>query len=162
MRRESSTDRDRQALEAVEKVIAELNEKAADAEDKKESLFLIVVEGRRDVVSLRNLGIKPEIEIRMCANKPIAEFCEEIAETRKEVVVLTDWDRKGGILASALKSQFQNLGVDCDGSYREKLLYHTKKEIKDVESLYTHFLKLKRKVNPDLYGEEDEKEEFEI
>ena len=155
MRRESSSDQDRQAFDAIEEVIAELNEKAVGAGDKNESSFLIVVEGRRDVISLRNLGIKPEIEIRPCANKPIAAFCEKIAETGKSVIILTDWERKGGILASALKNQLQNLDVPCDGDYREKLLYYTKKEIKDVESLYTHFIKLKRKVNPASCDEED-------
>ena len=154
MRRESGTDRDRQALEAIEEVIAELNEKEDGSEEDFKNT-LIVVEGRRDVLSLRNLGIEPEIEIRPCANKPIAAFCEKIAETGKNVVILTDWDRKGGILASALMMQFQNLDVKCDGSYREKLLYHTKKEIKDVESLYTHFIKLKGKTNPASCDEED-------
>ena len=148
MRRESSSDQDRQAFEAIEEVIAGLNEKTDSIEDKNEKSFLIIVEGRQDVVSLRNLGIKSEIEILPCANKPIAAFCEKIAETGKGVIILTDWDRKGGILASALKTQFQNLDVSCDDSCREKLLYYTKKEIKDVESLYTHFLKLKQKINP--------------
>ena len=155
MRRESSNDRDKEAFEAIEEVVAELNEKAIGAGDKNDSAFLIVVEGRRDILSLRNLGIKSEIDILPCANKPIAEFCEEIAETGKEVIILTDWDRKGGILASALMTQFRNLDTECDGSYREKLLYHTKKEIKDIESLYTHFLKLKRKINPASCDEED-------
>ena len=155
MRRESSSDRDKEAFEAIEEVIAELNEKTIDAGDKNDPAFLIVVEGRRDILSLRNLGIKSEIDILPCANKPMVEFCEEIAETGKEVIILTDWDRKGGILASALMTQFRNLDTECDGSYREKLLYHTKKEIKDVESLYTHFLKLKRKINPASCDEED-------
>jgi Small primase-like proteins (Toprim domain) len=160
MRRESSSERDKEAFEAIEEVIADLNEKAAGAGDEQNgNSFLIVVEGRRDVSSLRNLGIKTEIEILPCANKPIAEFCEGIAETGKSVIILTDWDRKGGILASALMTQFRNLDTECDGSYREKLLYHTKKEIKDVESLYTHFLKLKRKINP---ASCDEEEDFKI
>ena len=159
MRWESSSDRDKHALEAIEEVITELNEKSDTAKNGNELPFfpfLIVVEGRRDVASLRNLGIKPEIEIWPCANKPIAAFCEKIAETKKSVVILTDWDRKGGILASALKNQLQNLDVSCDGDCREKLLYYTKKEIKDVESLYTHFIKLKRKVDPASCNEEDE------
>jgi len=159
MRRESGSDRDKEAFEAIEGVIADLNEKTNGAGDENGNSFLIVVEGRRDILSLRNLGIESEIDILPCANKPIAEFCEGIAETGKSVIILTDWDRKGGILASALMTQFRNLDTECDGSYREKLLYHTKKEIKDVESLYTHFLKLKRKINP---ASCDEEEDFKI
>jgi len=134
------SDRNAEALKAVEDVLSALN---GEAEDSPKSPFLIIVEGRRDILSLRNLGIKEEIEIVKCANKPTAEFCEKIAETGKEAVILTDWDRKGGILASRLAEQFQNLNVSYHTEYRETLLFYTKKEIKDVESLFSHAEKLK-------------------
>ncbi|MCL2549790.1 MAG: toprim domain-containing protein [Methanimicrococcus sp.] len=145
------SDRDAESLKAVEEVLSALN---GDAENSPKSPFLIIVEGRRDILSLRNLGIKEEIEIVKCANRPTAEFCEKIAETGKEAVILTDWDRKGGILASRLAEQFQNLNVSYHTEYRETLLFYTKKEIKDVESLFSYVGKLK---NPD---DEDEIKEF--
>jgi len=134
------SDRDVESLKAVEDVLAALS---GDAENSPKSLFLIIVEGRRDVLSLRNLGITEEIEIVKCANQPTAEFCEKIARTGKEAVILTDWDRKGGILASRLAEQFQNLNVAYHTEYRETLLFYTKKEIKDVESLFSYVEKLK-------------------
>jgi len=133
-------DRNAEALKAAEDVLSALK---GDCENSPKSPFVIIVEGRRDVLSLRNLGIKEEIEIVKCANQPTAEFCEQIAKTGKEAVIMTDWDRKGGILASRLAEQFQNLGVPCHTKYRETLLFYTKREIKDVESLFSHVSKLK-------------------
>ena len=146
------SDRDAESLTAVEEVLSALN---GASENSPKSSFLIIVEGRRDILSLRSLGIPEEIEIVKCANRPTAEFCEKIAETEKEAVILTDWDRKGGILASRLAEQFQNLNVTYHTEYRETLLFYTKKEIKDVESLFSYVGKLK---NSD---DEEENEKFE-
>lgn len=134
------SDRNAESLKAVEEVLSALN---GGTENSPKSPFLIIVEGRRDILSLRNLGIKEEIEIVKCANQPMAEFCEKIEKTGKEVVILTDWDRKGGILASRLTGQFQNLNIPYHTIYRETLLFYTKKEIKDVESLFSYVEKLR-------------------
>ncbi|MDL2261468.1 hypothetical protein LJC08_04465 [Methanimicrococcus sp. OttesenSCG-928-J09] len=151
MRRETATDRDIIALEAIESVLEELRGNNADFDGDQgqgqtaTDSFLIIVEGRRDVSSLRNLGIAADIY--PCANKPVAAFCENIAEKKKKVIILTDWDRKGGILAARLEEQFKNLDVPFDMTQREKLLYFTKREIKDVESLYSHVEKLNNLVH---------------
>lgn len=143
MKEKAASDRNRVALEAIESVLNELSGSDAghDGEQTAADSFLIIVEGRRDIVSLRNLGITAEIV--PCANRPVAEFCEKIAEKKKTAVILTDWDRKGGILAARLADQFKNLEVPFETTQREKLLFYSKREIKDVESLHTHVLKLR-------------------
>ncbi|WNY28947.1 hypothetical protein MmiEs2_11600 [Methanimicrococcus stummii] len=160
MQSQTTKNRDIIALEAIETVLEEL--KGGDGSTEIEKIdeisagsFIIIVEGRRDVASLRNLGITAEIF--PCANQPVAEFCEKIAEMKKTAIILTDWDRKGAILASRLEIQLKNLDVAVDTSQREKLLFYSKREIKDIESLYNHVLKLRKNVN----GEEDLKEDFE-
>ena len=145
MKQNAGLKRSKTALEAIESVLKELNEKADEGGTSYNSV-LIIVEGRRDVASLRNLGIRDEIEISACANRPTAEFCEKIAEAQKKAVILTDWDRKGGILAARLEEHFKNLGIPYETAQREKLLFYTKKDIKDVESLHAHVLKLRKTV----------------
>jgi len=148
MKLNSAFERNKTALEAIESVLEELNSEFNENKtNTKQNSLLIVVEGRRDVASLRNLGIKQEIEIRTCANQPTAEFCEKIAETEKRVVILTDWDRKGGILAARLEEQFKNLEIPYETRQREKLLFFTKREIKDVESLHSHVIKLRKAIH---------------
>ncbi|WNY24308.1 hypothetical protein MmiHf6_16390 [Methanimicrococcus hongohii] len=151
MKHHAADDRNKIALEEIESVLKDLN---GDGNDPKPlNSFLIIVEGRRDVVSLRNLGINAEIV--PCANRPAAEFCEEIAEKRKTAIILTDWDRKGGILAARLEDQFKNLEVRVETSQREKLLFYSKREIKDVESLYAHVVKLRESVLKKFEKEEE-------
>ena len=146
-----SAQREQEALEGIEKVLLELSGNGEESPDS----FLIIVEGKKDALSLRNLGAAAEIY--PCANQPAAAFCEQIAETKKKAIILTDWDRKGRILASRFIRHFQNLGAPYDETYREKLLMYTKKDIKDVESLYSHVVKLRQKFQSAL---EDEYEDF--
>ncbi|MDR0768000.1 MAG: toprim domain-containing protein [Methanosarcinales archaeon] len=156
MKRRAAQDRNKIALEAIESILPELNGVGDDGSNQNSAdSLLIIVEGRRDVVSLRNLGITTEII--PCSNQPVAEFCESIAEKKKTVIILTDWDRKGGILASRLEEQFKNLEVPCETAQREKLLFYSKREIKDVESLFSYVKKLKRITGTSV---EDETERF--
>lgn len=170
MKKDAAAERNKIALEAIESVLEQLSGNNADfdggqvTKNSAESpdSFLIVVEGRRDIISLRNLGMTAEIV--PCANQPVAEFCEKIAEKKKTVFILTDWDRKGGILAARLEEQFRNLDVPVETLQREKLLFFVKREIKDVESLYTHVTKLRESVRLGKKFEneklESENEEF--
>jgi 5S rRNA maturation endonuclease (ribonuclease M5) len=144
----SVTRRELEALEEIENVLAELN----GNDENPSNSFLIIVEGRKDALSLQNLGVTTEI--CPCANQPTAEFCEKIAQTKKKAFILTDWDRKGRILASRFIRHFQNLDVFYDEICRKRLLMYTKKEIKDVESLYSHVMKLRQKCQREL-NEED-------
>lgn len=157
MRRDAATDRNTVALEAIESVLEELRGNSTDFDgngnQNPADSFLIIVEGRRDIVSLRNLGITADIY--PCANQPVAAFCEMIAEKQKTVIILTDWDRKGRILAARLEEQFRNLDVPFETAQREKLLFFTKREIKDVESLYTHVEKLNELVHGGKFGNEN-------
>ncbi|MDV0446809.1 hypothetical protein MsAg5_06660 [Methanosarcinaceae archaeon Ag5] len=134
------TDRRKEALLALEEILSALSENAALGS-------VIVVEGRRDVLSLKNLGISGDI--RPCAFEPSAAFCETIAESGKDVILLTDWDRRGGITAARLADQFKNLDVKYDLTFREKILFYSKKEIKDVESLYSYVRKLRQEFYPE-------------
>jgi 5S rRNA maturation endonuclease (ribonuclease M5) len=94
----------------------------------------ILVEGKKDIDALRSLGIKGVI-ISYNRGKTIMNTCEELALKYAEIIILTDWDRKGGILARELKRCLESSGVRPNSEYRARLAYLCKKEIKDVESL---------------------------
>ena len=149
----SRLDRNKAALEAIESVLPELN--GSGAVERPADSLLIVVEGKRDVFALRNLGIVTEIV--SCSNQPVAEFCETIAEKKKTVIILTDWDKRGGILAAKLMEQFKSLEVPFETEQRKKLLFYSKREIKDVESLGTYIAKLKEAVyGSDFFDDSDD------
>ena len=64
--------------------------------DRKYENILIVVEGKRDVRVLRDLGVKSPI-IRTQLQNSRVQLAEDIAKQAggKEVLILTDFDREG-------------------------------------------------------------------
>ncbi|MCQ1534323.1 toprim domain-containing protein [Methanosarcina sp. KYL-1] len=124
----------RKRLERVEELLSELSEYARKG-------AIIIVEGKRDVLSLKKLGIEGSFEL--ATRHSLFNFSERIARQDREIIVLTDWDRRGEILASKLSEYFGNLGIKPELQIRNKLKLITQKEIKDVESLHTYVSKLR-------------------
>lgn len=115
--------------EEIKKVIEEL--KLANKE------IPIIVEGGKDEKALRKIGFEGKI-IKLNKGKSIPIFCEEIAKSFKEVIILTDWDFKGGELSKLLKNCFKANSVKVDTKFRTKISSLCKKDIKDVQSLGKH------------------------
>lgn len=101
----------------------------------------IIVEGEKDETTLRSLGCNGEI-IKINIGIPIFNLCEKISKKHAEVIILTDWDRKGGQLCRQLTEKLSANEVKYDIKYRAELSRFCKKEIKDVEGLdfYAQFL----------------------
>jgi 5S rRNA maturation endonuclease (ribonuclease M5) len=103
----------------------------------------IVVEGDKDVFSLRKLGIIGEI-ITVNSGLSIIDFCDKIANKYKEIILLTDWDRKGGYICHTIERNLEGR-VKCNLYYRE--LFATKVMTKTVEGLYSWFTSIEQKIN---------------
>ena len=103
----------------------------------------IIVEGRKDENTLRRLGLKGLI-LRLNKGVSVFSMCEDISRKHKKVILLTDWDRRGGHLAKLLREALEANGVMYDDDIRGKIAVLTKKDIKDVESLARHLSRLKR------------------
>ena len=121
-------------LEDVEKIIEKL--KLLNRE------YAVLVEGKKDEEALRKLCLKGRI-IRI--RGPISGLCEGIFRRHKKVVILTDWDKKGGELCRRLKKYLNANSVKYDDRIRAELTEVCKKEIKDVESLATYVENLRRR-----------------
>lgn len=94
----------------------------------------VIVEGLKDVEALKKLGLGKNI-VSLGKGLAVFTFCERLSRKHTAVVILTDWDRKGGKLARMLKDAFEANGVKADVDMRAKLVLLTKKDIKDIESL---------------------------
>jgi 5S rRNA maturation endonuclease (ribonuclease M5) len=94
----------------------------------------VIVEGRRDVDALRLLGVTNNV-VTLSKGVSLFTFCETISREWNSVVLLTDWDRKGGQLARRLKEGFEANGTKVNDSIRMNLVILSKKDIKDIESL---------------------------
>jgi 5S rRNA maturation endonuclease (ribonuclease M5) len=121
-------------LEMVEKLLDELQEFI-----RQDSI--IVVEGKRDVAALNNLGLNGDF--RLATHHSLINFCEELSRTGSDIIILTDWDRRGIMLASKLVENLQSLGITPETRIRDLIISLVQKEIKDVESLPGYVGKLK-------------------
>ncbi|RLF49903.1 MAG: topoisomerase [Thermoplasmata archaeon] len=122
------------ALEELEKTIDEMIE--------LNKSIPVIVEGDRDVAALRRVGVVGKI-IVINTGLSIEVLCETIAREYDEVIILTDWDRKGGMLARRLRELLLANGTKCNESIRAKLSFICKRSIKDVESLPQYIERLR-------------------
>lgn len=137
----------RKRLELIEELLEELLCFSTEGN-------IILVEGKRDKNSLRELGIKGRIEL--VTHHPLTEVCEKIAATGKEVVILTDWDRRGTILEKKISEHLEHYGIKVEHQLRKRILSLVQKDIKDVESLYTHITKLRQIADPEYHYNTDD------
>ncbi len=109
----------------------------------------LIVEGMRDEVALRNLGVRAEI-IKL-SRFPLVEIAL-IASSYKEVMILTDFDRKGEELARKLLGYLSGYPCRVDSETRKELKRIAKKDIKGIEDLYGLYLKILSVSDPHMEG----------
>ena len=62
----------------------------------------VIVEGIKDLRALRKLGLTGDI-ITINKGVSLSDFADQVSEQYDEVVILSDWDRRGGSLCRRLK-----------------------------------------------------------
>ncbi len=128
-----SRSRDADRLELVERLLDELRD--------REPLVAILVEGDRDVVALRALGV-PEPIVKINVGASLLNFCENIVREYEAFIILMDWDKKGKELARRLEELLRSTGAKVDVTYRRRLGAALPYQIHDVESLDGHVERL--------------------
>jgi 5S rRNA maturation endonuclease (ribonuclease M5) len=113
-------------LEALEELIGALKEASSQG-------AAIIVEGRRDEMALRSLGVLGPVI--MASRHPALHLAEEVAQSYSEIILLTDWDSKGDEMATAIEQHLRCTSSHTEMEIRSRLKKLVKKEIKDVESL---------------------------
>ena len=121
-------------LEKIVKILEELEDVSIRSP--------IVVEGIRDVEALRRLGIEKNVT-NLSKGISLFALCEQLSRSWEEVILLTDWDKKGGRIARKLKDALEANGARAVEDYRARLAILVKKEVKDVESLPTYIERLR-------------------
>lgn len=99
-------------LERLERVLARLDEDSHGSP--------IVVEGLRDEAALRALGVTGEIMVYNRGGS-VLDVADRL-RGRRSVVLLLDWDRKGGQLTRLLRAQLEGV-IRIDLEPRKELAY---------------------------------------
>jgi len=125
----------KKSIEDLEKIVAELGEENRSVP--------IVVEGKKDIEALRKLDISGSI-ISVNAGVPLIDFCDKIAQEHTDIIILTDWDRKGGYLCWTIKRNLEGR-VNCNTKYRELFAKNTM--IRTLEGLPSWLETMRTKLN---------------
>jgi len=122
------------SLEDLEEALFELRE--------ENKTVPIIVEGDKDIEALRKLDITGEI-IRFNVGLSIPDFCDMISQKYKNIILLTDWDKKGGYLCSTIKKNLESR-VGCNTRYRE--IFAKRSMIRTLEGLPSWLETLRKKI----------------
>ena len=125
----------KKTLEDIEDTLIDLK-----AENKK---IPIIVEGEKDIEALNKLDVKGTI-IRVNSGISLTDFCDKIALDYKEVIILTDWDRRGGYLCHTIKKNLDGR-VRCNIEYRT--IFAKNSMIRTLEGLPSWIKTLKEKIS---------------
>jgi len=106
----------------------------------------IIVEGKKDVCSLRALNIPGSIIPAKSGGRSLLSLVSEIEENRSsEVILLLDFDRRGKELTRRLKRHLEASKITVNISFWLETFKLAGKEIRNVESLATYMETLKDK-----------------
>jgi 5S rRNA maturation endonuclease (ribonuclease M5) len=125
----------RKTLDDLTKILEELNQDNQNTP--------IIVEGLNDKHALQKLGITGTI-ILLNKGMSMANFCDHIATQYHKIILLTDWDRKGGHLLRILHQNLEGrltINIEYRKSIAKLSLSRT------IEGLPSWINTLKIKVN---------------
>ena len=123
--------------------LAKLLEKLA-AEAKKGTP--IVVEGQKDVASLKQLGVNGDFVSSKTQGKSFLDILTEIERRNvKEVILLLDFDRRGVEWTHRLKQHLEKTRIKPNLTFWNELYGLVGRDLKDIEGLTTYLQTLKKK-----------------
>ncbi|DAC73171.1 MAG TPA: topoisomerase [Thermoplasmata archaeon] len=125
---------DQEALDELEETLAELRQ--------ENTTVPIIVEGAKDAAALRILEMPGEV-IRFNKGQSVSDFCDMVASSHQRIILLTDWDWRGGRLCLSIKKHLENR-VGCIVKYRE--VFAKRCPCRTVEGMPTWLQTLRKKV----------------
>ena len=139
----------------VEQLSTHLQKKIEEAQRVLECLIEesvkgtpILVEGRKDIQALGELGVAGKVLSAKTAGKSRLDLMLEIEQNCKgEIILLLDFDRHGKEWTERLKQDLERIGTKPNLTFWNKLFRILGKDVKDVEGLAAYMRTLKKKAN---------------
>jgi 2,5-diamino-6-(ribosylamino)-4(3H)-pyrimidinone 5'-phosphate reductase len=126
--------------EKILEVLERLSRKNADGTP-------VIVEGKKDVTTLRALGIEGRLIEAKTGGKTLLEVIFDLEKSgAQEVILLLDFDRRGRELTKRLKQYLEKTRTKPNLFFWEELLNMIGREVKDVEGLMSYMRTLRRKL----------------
>ncbi len=107
----------------------------------------IIVEGKKDVESLRQLEIQGQIISAKTGGKSRLDLICDVEESgAREVILLFDFDRRGKEWTKTVRQRLEIARIKVDLTFWAELLGLAGKEVKDIEGLAAYLETLKKKL----------------
>ena len=135
----------------MQKRLIEKEEKIAETLDslREESArgTLILVEGKKDVEALRNLGVEGPVLMVKTGGKSFLDVISELEKTEvSEVVLLLDFDRRGRQGTNRLRHSLESVGIKVNLEFWRALAGSVGKDLQCVEGLTGYLENLRAKI----------------
>ena len=135
----------------MQKRLIEKEEKIAETLDslREESArgTLILVEGKKDVEALRNLGVEGPVLMVKTGGKSFLDVISELEKTEvSEVVLLLDFDRRGRQGTNRLRHSLESSGIKVNLEFWRALAGSVGKDLQCVEGLTGYLENLRAKI----------------
>ncbi len=134
-----------QEVEKIENILGRLKEEV----DRGTPL---IVEGKNDITALNRLEISGRM-IALKSNRNSIFNQLEYDIPGREVIIFTDFDRRGSDLAKSIRNHLQRRGKRVNILFWKRVKKLVGRYVKDVEGLPSYLVKLRRlsgKTPPDL------------
>jgi 2,5-diamino-6-(ribosylamino)-4(3H)-pyrimidinone 5'-phosphate reductase len=107
----------------------------------------IIVEGKKDLETLRTLGVQGQIVTAKTGGKSRLDLISEIEKIgNREVILLLDFDRRGKEWTAILRQNLEKARIKANVTFRKELLRFAGKELKDIEGLAAYLQTLSKKL----------------
>ncbi len=111
---------------------------------KGEKGIPIIVEGKKDLLALRKLGINGKV---LCVKNSCESFVDFLDRVEsEEVVLLVDFDKGGASIAKNIVPYLEGRGVKVNSVFWRGIRSLVRRDIKDVEGFPSYLEKLKNRV----------------
>jgi len=137
-------NRSERRLEEIRKVLENLTARMNEG-------ALVIVEGRKDVESLKRLGAVGNILPAKSSGKSLLDVLREIEGQKvREVVLLMDFDRRGREWTLRLARNLETMGIKPNLTFWRRLLGLVGRDVKDIESLASYIETLVEKIGKNI------------
>jgi len=126
--------------EKLYKILASLSEESLNGTP-------VIVEGKKDVIALRMLGIKGRLITLKTKGKSFLDVISEIQKTKvSEIILFLDFDKRGKEATKCLQKNLEHLKIRYNLSFWRELYNLTRTELQYIESLPVYLGNIHKKI----------------
>jgi 5S rRNA maturation endonuclease (ribonuclease M5) len=134
------SDKLKNRTERIHQVLDKLSKEA-------EKGTLLVVEGQKDVIALRELNVQGNVISSKTSGKSFLDTLTEIEQRNaREVILLLDFDRRGVEWTHRLKQHLEKTRIKPNLTFWNELYGLVGRDVKDIEGLPAYLETLKKRI----------------